>query len=59
MEVQQALKNEFPDYRVKAASLIVNPNGAGREYEVDIAAGSGDWEFIADENGTILGKIKE
>jgi hypothetical protein len=59
LEVQQSLKKEFPDYRLKAASLIVNPNGPGREYEVDIATAGSDWEIVADENGEIISKTQD
>jgi hypothetical protein len=59
LEFRQNLKTEFSDYRLETVTLIVNPNGVGREYEVDVSAAGNDWEFIADESGAILGKMQE
>jgi hypothetical protein len=48
-----ALKAAFGDYDIKEAILIVNPNGAGEEYDLVINAAGKVWHVSLDRNGSI------
>ena len=54
--VINGLKAAFPDYKITAAQLIVNPNGPGEEYEVVITSAGKPWRVSLDSKGTIISK---
>jgi hypothetical protein len=54
--VIDGLKAAFPDYKITAAQIIVNPNGTGEEYEVAITSGGQNWNVGLDAKGTVITK---
>jgi len=54
--VKETLVKDFPGYELKKAELIVNPNGAGEEYEIYLIAGGVNWKVSINEKGNIEGK---
>ena len=50
------LKKEFTSYDIKEAILVVNPNGAGEEYDLVINAGGILWHVSLDRTGAITKK---
>jgi hypothetical protein len=50
------LKAAFPDYKITAAKVIINPNGSGEEYEVDITSLNIPWSVSLDGKGNIISK---
>jgi hypothetical protein len=50
---KEKLKADFNDYRIKQAVLIVNPNGAGEEYDVVLEAGGKAWNVVIDKKGNL------
>lgn len=54
--VMATLKTEFPDYTLKKAELIGNPNGVGEEYEIYLQVGGTDWKVSITDQGVILDK---
>lgn len=54
--VLNGLKAAFPDYKITAAQLIVNPNGPGEEYEVVITSQGNPWHVSIDSKGVIISK---
>ena len=50
------LKQEFPNYTMQKAELIVNPNGVGEEYEIYLHANGGNWKITINERGIIQEK---
>lgn len=50
------LKASFPNYNLKEAILIVNPNGVGEEYDLLITAADGVWRLSVNRNGEIVRK---
>lgn len=53
------LKAAFPKYDIKEAILVVNPNGAGEEYDLLINAPDGLWRVSIDRKGDIVFKEHE
>ncbi|QPK63693.1 hypothetical protein IVG45_01560 [Methylomonas sp. LL1] len=51
-----SLKQEFPNYELQRAELIVNPNSVGEEYEIYLASAGKNWKVAIKDNGTILDK---
>ena len=50
------LKAVFDTYTIKDAILVVNPNGAGEEYDLVVNASSNDWSVVVDRTGAITQK---
>ncbi|CAG7856970.1 hypothetical protein MCAMS1_01651 [biofilm metagenome] len=50
---KEKLKAEFKDYDIKDAVLIVNPNGAGEEYDVVLETGGKSWNILIDKKGNL------
>jgi hypothetical protein len=50
---KEKLKADFNDYRIKQAVLIVNPNGAGEEYDVVLETGGKAWNVVIDKKGNL------
>ena len=50
---KEALKKDFPEYKVNQAVLIPNANGAGEEFEVLLEAGGKKWDVSIDREGKI------
>jgi hypothetical protein len=54
--VMDGLKAAFPDYKITAAQLVINPNGVGEEYEVVINSLGNLWAVSLDSKGGIISK---
>jgi hypothetical protein len=50
------LKAVFDTYTIKDAILVVNPNGAGEEYDLVVNASGNDWSVVVDRTGAITQK---
>lgn len=50
------LKAAFNDYDIKEAILVVNPNGAGEEFDLVVNASGALWHIELDRNGNITKK---
>jgi hypothetical protein len=50
---KEKLKAAFNDYKVKQAVLIVNPNGAGEEYDVVLETAGKAWNVQIDKKGNL------
>jgi hypothetical protein len=50
------LKSTFPKYDIVDAIMIVNPNGAGEEYELVVDAEGVSWQVSMDRDGKIVTK---
>ena len=50
---KEKLKADFKDYHVKKAVLIVNPNGAGEEFDLVLETGGKAWNVLIDKKGNI------
>lgn len=51
---KQKLKEAFNnEYRIKQAVLIVNPNGAGEEFDVVLENAGRDWNVLIDKKGNV------
>ena len=51
-----ALKKEFPQYEIKRAELIANPNTIGEEYEIYLHADGTDWKVSVTDQGIFQDK---
>ncbi len=56
--VTNGLKAAFPDYKITAAQLVINPNAAGEEYEITITSLGVSWDVSLDGKGNIISKEK-
>ena len=54
-----SLKAAFDPYTIKEAILVVNPNGAGEEYDLTINSSGVDWSVIIDYKGNISHKVRD
>lgn len=52
------LKQEFPNYTLQKAEMIVNPNGIGEEYEIYLHANGGNWKISINNRGIIQEKLE-
>jgi hypothetical protein len=52
--ITNALKKLYPDYKVTAAQLIPNPNGAGEEYEVTLNSRGHIWAVSVSGKGAVI-----
>ncbi len=50
------LKTTFGDYDIKEAVLVVNPNAAGEEFDLVVAASGTTWHISLDRTGNIIQK---
>jgi hypothetical protein len=50
------LKSAFPKYDITEAILIVNPNGAGEEYDLIVSTDGQKWRISMDKNGALVVK---
>jgi hypothetical protein len=50
---KEKLKADFNDYRIKQAILVVNPNGAGEEFDVVLETGGKTWNVLIDKKGNL------
>jgi len=50
------LKSTFTKYDIVDATMIVNPNGAGEEYELDVDSEGVTWHVSMDRDGKIVAK---
>lgn len=48
---KEKLKTEFKDYKITDAVLVVNPNGAGEEYDVNLESTGKAWNVLIDKKG--------
>jgi hypothetical protein len=53
------LKAAFGTYTIKNATLVVNPNGIGEEYDLTVNAAGNNWSVIVDHNGNITQKERD
>jgi len=56
--VTNGLKTAFPDYKITAAQLVINPNAAGEEYEITVTSLGVSWDVSLDGKGNIISKEK-
>ena len=56
--VQQALKKEFPDFKMKESNQLEDPRH-GNCYEVEMKKGSVTWEVVLGQDGKVLDKVQE
>ncbi|MDD4915527.1 MAG: hypothetical protein PHW13_10905 [Methylococcales bacterium] len=54
--VRESLKTNFPNYTLKKAEMVANPNGNGEEYEVYLVSGGANWKVSVSEKGQIENK---
>jgi hypothetical protein len=52
------LKAAFTNYEIKQAILVVNPNGAGEEFDLVVSALNEIWRISLDRVGNITQKVK-
>ena len=52
------LKAAFTNYEIKEAILVVNPNGAGEEFDLVVNASGDIWRISLDRKGNIIQKEK-
>lgn len=57
--VGENLKAEFGQYFIDQSYLVVNPNGAGEEYDLVVNAGGIIWHVTIDRKGNISRKEKQ
>ncbi|PPD03969.1 MAG: hypothetical protein CTY29_07550 [Methylobacter sp.] len=57
--VGENLTAEFGQYFIDQSYLVVNPNGAGEEYDLVVNAGGTIWHVTIDRNGGIARKEKQ
>ncbi|SJM91570.1 hypothetical protein [Crenothrix polyspora] len=50
---RENLKKVFPEYAIKEAFLIVNPNGVGEEFDVILEAAGKQWDVSIDKAGNV------
>lgn len=50
------LKSTFTKYDIVDATMVVNPNGAGEEYELEVESEGVNWHVSMDRNGQIVTK---
>lgn len=50
------LKAVFSEYKIKEAILVVNPNGAGEEFDVTVSTPGAEWNVSIDGDGKITSK---
>lgn len=50
---KEALQKEFPEYSIKEAFMIVNPNGVGEEFDVLLQAAGKTWDVSIDKAGGV------
>lgn len=55
-EASKALTEAFPDNRIEKSEVVVNPNGAGEEYELYLVTPGGKWKVAIDDKGRISAK---
>jgi hypothetical protein len=53
------LKAAFDTYTIKEATLVVNPNGIGEEYDLTVNVSGNNWSVIVDHNGNITQKERD
>lgn len=51
--VPDSLQQSFPNYTLKKAEMIANPNGSGEEYEVYLQSAGANWRVSISEKGKI------
>jgi hypothetical protein len=52
------LKAAFNNYKISEAIMIVNPNGAGEEFDLLVNSEGVDWRVLIDKNGDIASKTQ-
>ncbi|MEQ1544494.1 hypothetical protein [Methyloglobulus sp.] len=50
---KEKLKAAFNDYHIKQAVLVVNPNGAGEEFDVLLETAGRAWNVMIDKKGNV------
>jgi hypothetical protein len=50
---KEKLKTDFNDYHITQAVLVVNPNGAGEEYDVVLETKGKAWNVLIDKKGDL------
>lgn len=50
------LKQEFPNHTLQKTELVVNPNGAGEEYEFYLHVNGYDWKLCINDKGELKEK---
>lgn len=50
---KERLKAAFNDYHIKQAVLVVNPNGAGEEFDVVLETAGKPWNVLIDKKGNV------
>jgi len=50
------LKSTFTKYDIADAIMVVNPNGAGEEYELTVSSEGVNWRVLMDREGQIVTK---
>lgn len=54
-----SLKSAFSKYDIANAVMIVNPNGAGEEYELLVNSEGVNWQLTMDKEGKIVSKERD
>lgn len=55
-EATKVLSETFPGYRIEKSEVVVNPNGAGEEYELYLVTSGGKWKVTIDDKGKMSAK---
>jgi hypothetical protein len=50
------LKAEFPNYEIKEAVQVANPNGAGEAFDFSLDVSGSHWSVSVDGEGKIIAK---
>lgn len=50
---KEKLKADFKDYHIKQAVLVVNPNGAGEEFDLVLETAGKAWNVLIDKKGNM------
>jgi hypothetical protein len=50
---KEKLKNDFQDYHIRQAVLVVNPNGNGEEFDVVLESAGKSWNVLIDKKGNL------
>jgi len=53
----KSLQQHYPNYEILAINTIVNPNGVGEEYDINLLASGKTWHLLINDHGKIMSEM--
>jgi hypothetical protein len=58
-DIKKNLQLYYPDYKILAMNLVINPYGVGEEYEMNLLVSGEIWNISIDDKGKLISETRQ